>query len=287
MGYKTPWGGYSPLRHSGESRNPGPPRESNKLDTGFRRYDGKRKGSGNFWPWRRFNILLILLGLCLGLNAASPDFAEIDRLYLYRHLGSNLEESINRLQSMDAASPGNPDILWRWGRGLVKLGERQTKKKGKLIFFSLAEEKIKQALALKADNAEAHFWFGVVLGRKAETMDFLSALTLVGPMKREMMTVLSLNPRHAGAHYFLGRLILELPGGNRKKALEELEEAVKLAPNCAACYPTLAEAYLDAGDEYKARLTLRAALAIKKPDDPAEYEIDLENARKLLEDIGE
>ena len=38
----------SPLRHSGKGRNPDSHGEPNDLDTGFRRYDEKREGSGNF-----------------------------------------------------------------------------------------------------------------------------------------------------------------------------------------------------------------------------------------------
>jgi glycerate kinase len=249
--------------------------------------------------WARRAAALAVQGLlCCGLllmtpaggAAAQPSSVldEVDRLYFHRHEGLNLEDSIERLEALMGQSPGDPALLWRLGRSLVRLGERKEKKKEKLALFEKAEGLERRAVAAASEDPEPHYWLGIAMGRRGQTRGMLKSLFIVGDLKKEMGLVLALQPNHGGAHHVLGEMFMELPGfagGDKKKALEELETAARLEPDETSHYVPLARAHLAVGDKEKAVATLKKALEVERPADPAEYERDLAAARRLLSEL--
>ncbi len=75
-------------------------------------------------------------------------------------------------------------------------------------------------------------------------------------------------------------------GGDKQKAVAELEEAVRLAPNEASHYPALAEAYLAVKDKPRAIEAARKTLALKDSDDPGDFEGSKKDAREFLSKLG-
>lgn len=238
---------------------------------------------------KRLLLASLLIGVCPVLRAApAAELAEIDRLYFHRDQDKNLEESLSKLDALLARAPKDPELLWRRGRSLVRLGERRSSKKGRLKEFEEGEASIKASLALKADDADAHFWLGVAMGRRGQTRGLVRSLFLVGPIRREMRETLRLDPKHGGAHHVLGEILMQLPGlagGSRKEGIKELEEAVRLSPRYTVNYTTLAEAYSAAGEKRKAIDTLHALFEVKDPDDPAEYPENLKDGREILKKL--
>ena len=234
---------------------------------------------------------LLLAGAILGFFGSSvraADFAEIDRLYFHRHDTGNLERCLSKIEAALAQNPNDAELLWRQGRGLVRLGERQNKKE-KIAAFKRAETLLRRAVELNPQNAEAHFFLGIAMGRRGQARGVLKSLFLVGPLRREMETVLKLDPHHGGAHRVLGEMYMQLPGlagGSKTKAVGELEQAVKLEPNGMAHYAPLAEAYLAVGNKDKAIAVLNRGLTIKEPADPSEYAGNRKKIGEMLKDLG-
>jgi len=216
---------------------------------------------------------------------SSAALAEADRLYFHRNQGRNLEDSIALLESGLGQAPEQPGVQWRLGRGLVRLGERRAGKKEKLEAYTRAEDLLRRAVALAPSDPEAHYWLGLAMGRRGQVRGILRSLFLVGPLRREMRTVLELDPDHGGAHHVLGSMLLELPGfagGDQKEGLRELETAARLEPDSSAHFTALAEAYRDAGEPDKAQAACEHILAIARPADPGEYDENVAEARELL-----
>lgn len=230
---------------------------------------------------------LLLAGAFMGFLRYSlwaADLAEIDGLYFHRDQSGNLEQSLAKIDEGLRQNPLDGDLLWRQGRGLVRLGERQ-KKKEKIAAFERAEAALRKAVEINPKNPSAHFFLGIAMGRRGQARGILKSLFLVGPLRREMETVLKLDPKHGGAHHVLGEMYRQLPGfvgGSNKKAVKELEEAVRLTPNHTGHYPALAKAYEAIGEKEKAAAVLRIALTIKESEDPAEYENDMREVREML-----
>lgn len=233
-------------------------------------------------------VQTLLLACVLLASARAADLKEVDRLYFHRHQGTNLEETIARLEAALKESPDDPQVLWRLGRSLARRGERVENRKEKLALYERAEKFLRRSVELAPTDPDANFWLGVALGRIGQTRGVLKSLFLVGPIKRQMQAVLRLAPDYGGAHHVLGELLWQLPGfagGDKRKALEEFEAAVRLSPNYTANHGALAEAYLHFKRVDDARRVLEAVAAVKEPADPAEYPDNLKDARALLEQI--
>ena len=225
----------------------------------------------------------------LGPVTASPAIlAEADRLYFHRHQGRDLEDSIALLEGQSQSAPDQPAVLWRLGRSLVRLGERQNSKADKLAAYTRAEGLLKKAVELAPREPQTHFWLGIAMGRRGQTRGILRSLFLVGPMRREMRTVLELDPKSGGAHHVLGEMLMEIPalaGGDKKKGVRELELAAQLEPDYSPHFTALAEAYIAMGEKAKAKAALEHIAAIRNPADPGEYDENVQEARDMLKKL--
>lgn len=221
----------------------------------------------------------------------SPD--SFDAGYYQRHLDGKLAENISGLEeAVGAEVIGDGTVkagyLWRLCRAKIRRGEKKTKRAEKLADYDSARKDCERSVALSSGTAEARFWHGVSMGRWGETKGIMKALFLIKPLRREMEAALALDPGHGGAHHVLGELLWQLPGfagGDKKKALAEFEEAVRLSPDYTANHQPLAEAYLYFERKDDAVRVLRMVEAVKTPADPAEYPENLADARKLLETL--
>jgi tetratricopeptide (TPR) repeat protein len=211
--------------------------------------------------------------------------AEADRLYFHRQLARNLEDSISFLEVQLKTAPDQPALLWRLGRSLLRLGERQSSKAEKLAIYARAEKLLARSVELAPRDAQAHYWLGIAMGRRGQARGILQSLFLIGPLRREMRIVLRLDPKNGGAHHVLGEMLLDIPavaGGDKKKGVEELELAARLEPDYSPHFIDLAEAYVSLGEKDKAKAALEHIAAIRSPADPGEYDENVQDAREML-----
>ena len=233
------------------------------------------------------NLACLLLAASLAGAQAPAVFSEPDRLYFHRHQGRNLEDSIALLEKMGAEDPA---ALWRLGRSLLRLGERKEAKADKLADYTRAEELLQKAVALAPSDPQAHYWYGISLGRRGQVRGVLRSLFLVKPLRREMRTVLELDPKSGAAHHVLGQMLVDIPaiaGGSKKEGVRELEKAAELEPDYSPHFTALAEAYLAVGEKAKAKAALRHIFDIKTPADPGEYDDNVKEAREMLKKLGD
>jgi tetratricopeptide (TPR) repeat protein len=229
-------------------------------------------------------LSLVLVVAAVPARAHGVDSDGINELYFHRDQGKKLDESISALNTL-IDSGGDSKLYWMRCRSLVRRGEKREKKSDKLADYDLARQDCEKSVALDANSSEAHFWYGVAMGRWGEAKGILKAMFLIKPIRREMAATLRLDAKHGGAHHVLGEMLWQIPGfagGDKKAALAEYETAVLLSPNHSSNYQPLAEAYLHFDRKDDAIKTLTAVAAIKEPADPAEYAENLADAGKLL-----
>ena len=239
-------------------------------------------------------LVLSFIFVCplMGQDPAVPmstDWSQADSLYFHRNVGENLERAISLLKTRLGQHPEDAQALWRLGRSLEKLGERQKGRKKKLAAFGEAERALKRSIELDPNVVDSHFFLGITLGRIGQTRGILKSLFLVGPIRREMRKTLEIDPKHGGAHHVLGEMLRQIPGfagGSKKQAVEKLEKAIELDPNTTTHYPALAQAYLDAGKPERAKAALQKIFEVKEPADPAEYDDDIKEAKEMLARLG-
>ena len=225
----------------------------------------------------------------------------MDDDYFHRNESGRLETNITQLQGLLAktiiingktSEPGGvfaAGYAWRLCRALVRRGEQREKKADKLADYDMAQKDCEKSVALNADDADAHFWYGISMGRWGEAKGILKAMFLIKPIRREMAETLRLDPHQGGAHRVLGEMLWQIPGfagGDKKQALAEYETAVKMSPDHSTNYQVLAEAYLHFDRKNDAIRTLKAVAQIKNPADPSDYPGDLADSKKLLEKLN-
>jgi glycerate 2-kinase len=223
-----------------------------------------------------------------------PAPESFDAGYFQRHLEGRLAENIAGLEEAVKApvigeGAAKAGYLWRLCRAKIRRGEKKEKKSERLADYEEARQDCEKAVSLASGTADARFWHGVSMGRWGETKGIMKALFLVKPIKREMEATLALDPAHGGAHHVLGEILWQLPGfagGDKKRALKEFEEAVRLSPDYTANHVPLAEAYLHFKRKDDAVRVLKLVESVAKPADPAEYPENLADAKKLLEKLG-
>jgi tetratricopeptide (TPR) repeat protein len=171
------------------------------------------------------------------------------------------------------ATPPECDGLWLATRSLSEQGDRASGDE-KLRLLQRAIRTGEEAVGRCPESAEAHFWLGASYGRFAEAKRGLTALRMVGRIRREMQTAVRLQPDYDGGDAFLalGRLDLSVPGlfgGNRKRGVGWLEEGLRVAPRNLDIRLALAEAYLHEGRRAEAIEQLRTIVDAPATGAPA------------------
>ena len=228
---------------------------------------------------------LILPLLAAGLaRAADPAALQADdERYRHRDNPATLAQSVDELRGRLKTEPDSPELLWRLGRGLVAQANAVPGKGPKLERLAEASKTLRDAVAKFPRDAQAHYWLASEMGAENEIR---RTLGLARSMKSELETTLTLDSSHAAAHQLLCEELHQLPGifgGDKKRAVRECEEALRLTPNETSRYTALAEAYLAVKKSDEAVAVLRRVFGVARPDDPASAPGDLKDARALLD----
>lgn len=250
------------------------------------------------WAAKAAAMAVSGLAVCAVLALATPARANkilepesFDAQYYQRHIDDNLAKNIAGLQdalmseAVGESEAWKAPYLWRLCRAKIRLSEKKEKRSDKLALYESAKGDCERSVALSSQTADGHFWLGVAIGRWGETKGLMKALFIIKPLKKEMAEVIRLDPTHGGAHNVLAEILWQVPGfvgGDKKKALEEFETALRLSPRYTANHQPLAEAYLHFGRKDDAIRVLKLVEATKDPADPAEYPENLADAKKLL-----
>ncbi len=234
----------------------------------------------------------VCIGLLFTLVQARPDaIAEVDRLFGYgadvvreRQVLGIIEPSLN-------ADPNNYQLLWRAARSYYFVGNLTTDNT-KTRYYEQGIAVGQRAVAAKADGVEGHFWLGATYGAYAREKGAFKALSTVGKVRSEMETVIRLNPRYEDARGYLalGELDRQLPrllGGSDKRAVQYLEDGLRIAPNNLEIKFALAQAYKDTGRKDDARKQLQELLQMQ-PRGPRAHEsrATQDKARDMLAKMG-
>jgi tetratricopeptide (TPR) repeat protein len=195
------------------------------------------------------------------------EFDETDKLEPLQAASALLDELLK-------TAPQDYALRWRRARLDQVLGGVSSKESEKLALFERAIESGKAAVKLKPGAVEGHYWLGTSYGCYGEVKGMLKALSSVDDIRDEMRTVIKIDPKYddAGAYLVLGKIDFELPGllgGNSKRAIEEYEKGLELAPKNALMKLYLSDSYLDAGRKDDAKKLLEELIALPKDEHAA------------------
>ena len=225
-------------------------------------------------------------------QSAQSLVAQADALYAQRSSIEKARQTAAVLRRARMADYSNYEIIWKLARCDYYLGDHETDDDAKLNAFREGIAAGEAAVKLAPDRAEGHFWLGANLGGRAKVQGPLYALSSVPDIRREMETVIKLDESYeeGSAYLALGEIDLDLPevmGGDRKRAVEELEKGLRVGGDNAMLRLRLAEAYYEAKRPADARAQAEAVLKLKPdPEYQAEQDEATEGARQLLKKLG-
>lgn len=185
-----------------------------------------------------FSVCIILCSSAL-CTETNPILEKIDTLYQTRNIPNNLSESleiINNSLSTEISESLKYELLWRYARQVsaAKNYINNTDKE-KLELYEKGLVRCNDALKIKPKAINPIYWHAIVLGRQAELKGVMNSLTSIKPIRNSMNTILDYDPNFSRAYFVLARLYRKAPKvisiGNPKKALKNINIALKLDPN--------------------------------------------------------
>lgn len=174
----------------------------------------------------------------------------------------------HRTQFQFESDTNNFAAAWQFARACFDFADFATNDTRHAAIARLGITASRQAIALQPDSAAGHYYLGLNLGQLAR-VETLGALRLVRQMEREFKTAASLDRSldDGGPERTLGLLYRDAPGwpvsiGSRRKALDWLNQAEKVAPACPENHLNLLESYLQWHNRPAAEQELRELDAI-------------------------
>ncbi len=158
----------------------------------------------------------------------------------------------------------NPEAQWQFGRACYDWADFSTSDHQRENIATQGIAACSKLIKRNTDSAPGHYYLAMNLGQLAQTKT-LGALKLVSQMEAEFKFALGLDPKmdYAGPDRGLGLLYLEAPGwpasiGNKSKAREHLQKAMKLFPKFPENVLNMLEAELKWGEKHDASRDLAA-----------------------------
>jgi len=212
-----------------------------------------------------FSVLLICFLSLVALGQpksraaviATNPFHEADSLFTFGENSERDKQSLAAVERGLAGNSGEYQWLWRAARVYYYVGDSAAKDQ-KLNYFQKGIDAGQRAVAAQPGAVEGHFWLGANYGGFSEQKGALKALQMVKKIRAEMETVLKLNDHYqdGGAYLALGEMDRQLPrivGGSMSRAINRLEQGVKIAPQNPEMKLALGQAYQEEGRKEDAR----------------------------------
>jgi tetratricopeptide (TPR) repeat protein len=259
-------------------------------------FAGTAGGGENGSTVRSFLVILLMTtGMTMSAANGAPGRAQDaprdpDRLYENRaQLASALEAAAIWEERLKGGGR-DFEAAWKLARACYWLGSHvpaDTRRKQ----YERGIEAAARAVAINAGRPEGHFWMAADMGTLAESFGLRAGLRYRGVVKRELETVLAIDPSYqeGSADRALGRWYLRVPGllgGSKKKSVEHLQRSLTYDPGSAASHFFLAETFVAMGQLEDARRELQKVLdAPVHPDWVPEVSEFKQKARALLEKL--
>jgi tetratricopeptide (TPR) repeat protein len=216
--------------------------------------------------------------------------ADPDTLYANRENLASARQAEAIWKDRLAHNPNDFESAWKLARARYWLGGHASEQERKTI-LEAGIDAGRAAIQIAPNKPEGHFWVAANMGALAESFGLRQGLKYRGDNKRELETVLQLDPAflEGSADRALGRWYNEVPrlfGGSNKESEAHLRKALSYSPQSTATLYFLAETLLDEDKKDEARAALQKVLDAPLDPEWAPEDRDFkQKARSLLAEI--
>ncbi len=200
---------------------------------------------------------------------------------------SKLREAVKLLAQIRDYDNRNYEVEWKFAKCSYFLGKLISDEKESEKNFKDGEAAGKIASRVEPNKPDGFFWYGANLGEQAKRSPLTKGLTSIDEIRSAMNKVIEIDPAYQGASAFDVLAQVELStgmvGGKPEKAVEYLEQAIKLEKENSYTRLHLAQAYMATDRDAEAKKQLDYIMQMKpNPEYLPEYEESLKEAKKLL-----
>ncbi len=222
-----------------------------------------------------FSTLALTLTVSLASSSFAATLADVQALYNKGDVagtvtaGTALNTSAGYVLAAEATS---------LGADALPQNQRETA-------YDKAQEYAKKAVQLDANNADAYMEVARAVGRLAQFKGVLQSLNLAGEVKKNLDTALKLNPKLPAAYIALGLWNAEVPlvaGGSSSQVEVNILKAIELEPTTIIHRVEYANALLKLSKRNKRRAVDQLEQAVKFTPKNFWDKLDLETAKKNL-----
>jgi len=211
-------------------------------------------------------LALLALILCPSVATARQATDDPDRLYEGREVLSNALASAAAWERRLAARADDYESAWKLARACYWLGGHAAPA-DRRAHLDRGIAAARRAVAADPQGPAGHFWLAANMGAMAESAGLRAGIRYRGEIKRELETVLALDPsfQKGSADRALGRWYFKVPrlfGGSNQKSLDHLRRSLTYDPNSAASLSFLADTLLDMNRRDEARQALQQVLTV-------------------------
>ncbi len=236
-------------------------------------------------------ILVMLLAPALPADGESPLVADLATFFnRYHEHPPHLDALRVGLERAVEADPDLPNLValaqvcFLWG------DVRATTPDQKLAAYEEGRHAGRRAVDLAPRDPLAHLWYAIDTARWGQAKGVARSLVLLPTLKREISTILHLDPTLAPAYALAGTVYYEVPrllGGDLKTAERMFRTGLQLAPHFTGMRVGLAKTLIKEGRVAEARQELYRVLAEMVPENLADWTLkDNPEARRVLDSLS-
>lgn len=198
--------------------------------------------------------VLIFLAILLVSGSAYPESASLDThtrtsgvptlddawkvFGSYNENYGRIDETVAMTEEILKRDPDNVPALIFLSRVWLTYGYVKARTKGDLIrVFENGKEAAKKAIEIDPRNADAHFFYVANLASLGDTKGLFNSLFMLPEVRRELETVLELDPGNVNGLAMTGALYLYLPsilGGDLHISEVYLKRSISLNPHVSS-----------------------------------------------------
>ena len=238
-------------------------------------------------------LLTVMLVGATAVSAQTPSEEARTLLNSYREDVTRIDRARDLLETA-VAGKETADVrtLVLLARAWFLYAENRTKtEEARLAAYEKGRAAAERAIARSPDDPEAHLWYAINLGSWAQVKGLFRSLITLGTIRREVDTVLRLDPNNVEANIMAGSLQREIPaimGGDKEKAEEYFKTAKRLAPHLSGARIELAKLYIKQGRIAEARQELQGVIDEPAPTDRSRWElVEVPRARTMLHSLDD
>jgi tetratricopeptide (TPR) repeat protein len=170
---------------------------------------------------------------------SNPNLEKAKSIFLNYHKNPMLlDETIGILEGVLKQNPADVDTLIFLSRVWLTYGfVKAANKEERISAFRNGKEIAQKAIDIAPNNPDAHFFFVANLSTLGQTQGILNSLFMLPRVRKEIDTILNLDPNHAYGIAMQGLLFTYLPsilGGDLKIGESYLRRSVMLDPHTSS-----------------------------------------------------